>query len=148
MTGDVVETVARAIHLAEKGRPADELFWTTPATGSELYRRQAAAAIAAMPQHWRGVGKLIEEAGEVFQLIGKAIAFPVGPHPDGLGPIRDRLPAELTDLSAALLYFLEENKLVIDPEREDDKLAKFRRWGLPGVHDMQARAYSTPEVKP
>lgn len=36
-------------------------------------------------EHWKGIGKLIEECGEVLQVAGKAIAFPRGPHPDGAG---------------------------------------------------------------
>lgn len=100
-----------------------------------------------------GIGKLTEEAGELNeelgafliqrqtgrlqQLLGKAIAMPVGDHWDGKGPIRERLKSEIADLRAILLYFSEmnyteeENALMV--KRIGEKLEKFRKWGLTGV---------------
>lgn len=86
-------------------------------------------------QHWRGIGKLIEESGEMLQLAGKAIPFPVDPHPDGKGDLRSRFPEEISDLYAALDYFVETNGLPKDTieTRRAQKLETFRRWGLTGV---------------
>lgn len=89
------------------------------------------------PEKWRGIGKLAEECGEVLQLLGKAIAFPTGDHPDGKGSIRERLPFELADLKAAIAYFEYVNNLRVDTIREKEKFDKFIKWGLTGVHDLR-----------
>lgn len=93
-------------------------------------------------QHWKGIAKLIEELGEVQQLLGKAIAFPVEAHPDGLGTIRARLPLELADLKAAIKYFEDVNQLGADFMRMQEKLTKFHKWGLIGVLDMNQLSYN------
>lgn len=93
-------------------------------------------------EHWRGIGKLIEECGEVQQLLGKAIPFPVQDHPDGKGPLKPRLREELTDLWAAMQYFMESNDLTFDRERFARKVELFRKWGLTGVVELNAKAYS------
>ncbi len=85
--------------------------------------------------HFKGIGKLIEEMGEVQQLLGKAIAFPTRDHPDGKGNIHGRLPDELADLRAAITYFEEENSIYVDTKRYMDKLVQFQKWGLSGVVD-------------
>ena len=90
-------------------------------------------------ERWRGIGKLTEECGEVLQLLGKAIAFPSGDHPDGKGSIRERLPVELADLKAAIEYFERVNRLRIDTLRQAEKVERFTEWGLTGVHDLRAR---------
>jgi hypothetical protein len=84
-------------------------------------------------QRWLGVGKLVEEFGEVLQLIGKGIAFPVGDHPDGKGSILDRLPEELADAKASIQYFEEVNGIKIDDARVKMKLKRFHKWGLSGL---------------
>lgn len=86
-------------------------------------------------ENWKGIGKLIEECGEVLQLCGKAIPFPTGDHPDGLGPIDGRIELELGDLLAAIEYFVSENDLdgEMIHERKFHKLRKFKEWGLTGV---------------
>jgi hypothetical protein len=88
-------------------------------------------------ERWRGIGKLTEECGEVLQLLGKAIAFPSGDHPDGLGSMRERLPLELADLKAAIEYFERSNKLRVDTFRQAEKVTLFEKWGLTGVHDLR-----------
>jgi hypothetical protein len=83
---------------------------------------------------YRGIGKLIEECGEVMQLAGKAIAFPIGEHPDGKGDLRQRLLVECADLYAALDYFCEENDIPANmSQRRQDKYDQFRRWELSGI---------------
>ncbi len=104
------------------------------------YALEAMKAAPSIPdkEHWRGIGKLIEEAGEVLQLIGKVIPFPDGPHPDGKGALRDRLPVELADLKAAIHYFETENHLTIMEDRAADKVRQFTHWGLTGIMDLRA----------
>ncbi len=68
---------------------------------------------AVSTEYWRGIGKVVEEAGEVLQIAGKAMAFPTHPHPDGKGPLRDRFIMELGDLLASLDYLSEMNELSV-----------------------------------
>ena len=82
---------------------------------------------------WKGVGKVVEEFGEVLQLVGKGIAFPTGDHPDGKGNILARLPEELADAKAAIQYFEEVNGIKIDAKRVKMKLKRFHKWGLTGL---------------
>lgn len=84
-------------------------------------------------QAWRGLFKLIEEMGELSQVLGKLGPFPYGNHPDGGPVLQQRLEEELADVQAAIIYFREQNKLSHLPERCDAKLDKFRQWGLTGV---------------
>lgn len=82
---------------------------------------------------WKGIHKLTEEMGELAQVIGKTNVFPDGVHPDGGPPLAQRFSDELTDLEAAIEYFRTQNTIPRDIVRFDDKLAKFRKWGLTGV---------------
>ena len=85
--------------------------------------------------HWRGIGTLAEECGEVLQMIGKAVAFPSGNHPDGHGPVQSRFVEELGDLQAAIDYFCQTNGLPDDQiqVRRQRKLQQFNQWGLTGI---------------
>lgn len=96
-----------------------------------------AATETTPKERWRGIGKLVEECGEVLQLLGKTIAFPTGDHPDGKGTLRERLPEELSDLKAAIEYFEDQNELRVNVARTARKLALFQEWGLTGVHDLR-----------
>lgn len=88
-----------------------------------------------MRRTWKGIWKLIEEAGEVIQVAGKLGPFPNGAHPDGKGDMVERLEDEMGDLAAALQYVAEENNLSAEriTARAMKKLAQFREWGLTGV---------------
>jgi len=99
------------------------------------------AARSVADQHWRGIGKLTEEAGELLQLCGKAIPFPVRSHPDGKGDMRARFPEEIADLYAALDYFVETNDLPKDgiESRRAEKVAKFKHWELTGIPDADQK---------
>lgn len=79
---------------------------------------------------WRGIGKFVEEMGEVQQILGKLIPFP-----DGAGNLRDRLSDELGDLLAAIEYFIDTNNFPRKPihDRKAGKLQKFKNWGLTGI---------------
>lgn len=86
---------------------------------------------------WFGIGKLIEEIGELGQIVGKLIPFPNGEHPDGKANLRERLVDEIADTRAALEYFAKANlsrdELVAIDSRAALKFAKFSEWGLTGI---------------
>jgi|LNFM01.1.fsa_nt_gb hypothetical protein len=92
-----------------------------------------------MPQSskevWFGIGKLTEECGELQQVIGKAMAFPIDPHPDSEGPLHLRFIDEISDVLAASDYFIERNNLPQDHinDRRQAKLNLFRTWNLSGI---------------
>jgi len=89
----------------------------------------------ANSEMWMGIGKLIEECGEVLQLCGKLILFPDGDHPDGNGDLSVRIEEELADLHAAMRYFILVNNLNTKriSERSDRKMEKFHEWQLVGL---------------
>jgi NTP pyrophosphatase (non-canonical NTP hydrolase) len=89
-------------------------------------------------KEWPGLAKLIEEAGEVQQVIGKLMALGGDcdtPHFDGQGPLRERIENELADLSAALIFVAQHN--AFDQEkinrRVKYKLARFENWHVQGT---------------
>lgn len=85
---------------------------------------------------WAGLSKLIEEAGEVLQIVGKLIATGGEvAHWDGSN-LRDRFIEELADLQAACAFVAEVNGLDSEQlrERTRKKLEQFRTW-----HAAQAR---------
>lgn len=88
-------------------------------------------------EYWKGIGKIGEECGELLQVVGKAIAFPVEKHPDGKGNIRSRFIEEIADVYAALDYFCEANNIEfrLTDRRRRYKLNKFREWGLTGIKE-------------
>jgi NTP pyrophosphatase (non-canonical NTP hydrolase) len=80
---------------------------------------------------WPGTSKLLEEMGELQQVIGKLIAV-AGSAQHWDGDLRAKLVDELADVTAALRFFGTEN-LTLDEikrfsERVDMKLARFREW--------------------
>jgi hypothetical protein len=93
-----------------------------------------------MREHWKGIFKLIEEMGELSQLLGKAGPFPRMGHPDGRGEARERLPKEIADVYAALDYFVETNLPQCGNDitsRRKQKLNQYRDWGLTGVFNVE-----------
>lgn len=88
-----------------------------------------------MKEYWKGIGKVIEECGELLQVAGKAIPFPIGEHPDGCGDVKERFIQEIADVYAALDYFVSVNKLpqVVIEERRGSKLRMFVKWDLTGI---------------
>ena len=75
-----------------------------------------------------GAAKVIEEAGEVLQVLGKRMAFPDSPHPDGTD--LDQLTIEeLGDLKAAIDYFAEQQGIENEvAERRRYKITRMRTW--------------------
>lgn len=86
---------------------------------------------------WPGLSKLIEECGEVAQVVGKIIgAYPEVEHWDGTN-LRTRLEEELADLSAAIVFVKQRcglNEAVIE-QRTALKLCTFQRWHAEQIHD-------------
>lgn len=82
--------------------------------------------------HWPGVSKLVEELGELGQVLGKLIAINgSASHWDG-SDLRVRLVEEMGDVRAAISFFSQQN---LTPEeairlasREADKLQTFHDW--------------------
>jgi len=80
--------------------------------------------------HWPGVSKLIEEMGEVNQVLGKLLGTRGKPnHWDG-SDLLDRLHEELGDLEAAIAFLKFANNLDSDriQNRRIDKLVLFMHW--------------------
>lgn len=85
---------------------------------------------------WPGLGKLVEEMGELHQVLGKIIALR-GEHEqywDGTDLI-ERLIEELGDVRAAMIFFSETNDISkrLIHQRADIKLEKFRYWHNEGI---------------
>lgn len=88
----------------------------------------------------QGVAKLIEECGELTQILGKKLAYWNDvEHPDGVGPIDVRIECEMADVIAAIDFVIGTLKL--DAERIDQRIAvkleMFRAWHVqadaPGI---------------
>jgi hypothetical protein len=77
---------------------------------------------------WPGGAKLAEEAGELVQVLGKLLAYPYDPHPDG-SDLRERLIEELGDVQAAIAFFATVNGLRREVDaRASKKLDRFHGW--------------------
>jgi hypothetical protein len=78
-----------------------------------------------------GVAKLIEECGELTQILGKKLAYwHTDDHPDGQGLISERIMEEMGDVRAALDFVAEQlglSSVIIDARRRS-KLNTFRGW--------------------
>lgn len=79
---------------------------------------------------WAGLSKLIEECGEVMQVVGKLIATDGGTaHWDG-SDLRQRLTEELADLWAAVQFVAAANDLATAAfhARVEKKKLQFYEW--------------------
>lgn len=79
---------------------------------------------------WPGTSKLLEEMGELQQVLGKLIAV-AGSTEHWDGDLRPRLIEELGDVSAAIGFFMEQNFVgdeVAIANRIVAKLLLFRKW--------------------
>lgn len=80
---------------------------------------------------WPGLSKLVEECGEVLQVVGKIVATGGNTeHWDGNGSLRERLVEELADVLAAVHFVGDANQLSYDAiyARSTRKLALFHEW--------------------
>lgn len=105
-----------------------------------------------------GAAKVLEEMGELQQVLGKFLATGGSPeHWDG-SDLRQRLIEELGDLSAAILIFGDLNLTHEESERVNargrDKYALFSQWDDEGlaarglVDDGAAEETAPEEVVP
>lgn len=80
---------------------------------------------------WPGTSKLIEEMGELHQVLGKLIAT-AGDTEHWSGNLRAKMIEELGDTRAAISFFEQENMTGFErdliEEREEKKLALFLKW--------------------
>ena len=79
---------------------------------------------------WPGLSKLVEECGEVVQVVGKLIGTAgATAHWDGSN-LKDRLLEEMADVTAAVRFVLEKNGMNVDAfeRRVEFKLLRFNHW--------------------
>lgn len=97
---------------------------------------------------WPGASKLLEEMGEVQQVLGKLIAVH-GSTVHWDGDLRVRLLEELGDVSAAVRFFVDQNftdeELRAYVERVEMKLETFRKWHAEGDPPPQASRLAWPQ---
>lgn len=93
-----------------------------------------------------GKAKIVEEAGEMLQIIGKILAFPYqDDHPDGKGSLKKRLEDELGDLLGSIrlvtaLHGLDHARI---HARSEEKFALFAHW-----HSQPTDSTLPPEMQP
>lgn len=78
-----------------------------------------------------GIAKLIEECGELTQVLGKRLAYyTTDEHPDGGPPLRERMEDEMGDVIAAIELVITKHKLdrVRIGTRVHTKLGTFSEW--------------------
>lgn len=79
----------------------------------------------------KGIAKLIEEMGELNQVLGKRLAYyTTEDHPDGGLPLNERMEDEIADVLAAcslvmLLHGLDDARIQV---RTAVKLELFLKW--------------------
>lgn len=80
---------------------------------------------------WPGLAKLMEEMGELQQVLGKVMACdgPAAIYWDGQ-PLLPHIIDEMGDVRAAMIFFCEANDIPkgLVHGRADEKLAKFEHW--------------------
>ena len=76
------------------------------------------------------IGELQIELGRLQQAIGKFYAYPQGFHPDGLGPMKERLEDEIGDVLGAIYFVRDKLHLNRDRivQRHILKQARFDDW--------------------
>jgi NTP pyrophosphatase (non-canonical NTP hydrolase) len=82
-----------------------------------------------MPLIHKGLVKLLEEAGELQQIVAKKISYmDTDIHPDGKGSLKERMEDEIADLLAATEYVTHQFNLdqFRIESRKRDKLRVFK----------------------
>lgn len=78
-----------------------------------------------------GYAKLIEECGELLQVLGKRLAYyHTEQHPDRGPPLHARMEDEIGDVMGACRFVIETNSLdaTAIEHRAQSKLGIFRLW--------------------
>lgn len=77
----------------------------------------------------QALGKLAEEIGELQQIVGRCLIQGISESDPKSGqPNRERLQEEISDVVAAIRWLRSVGFLRVVSDREDRKLAGFRRW--------------------
>jgi NTP pyrophosphatase (non-canonical NTP hydrolase) len=96
------------------------------------YRRaQEADEGEVMTMTAKGVAKLVEECGELQQILGKRLAYwHTEQHPDGKNAtISDRMAEEMGDVMAAIIFTADQFGIgPIVQSRCHQKLRRFEEW--------------------
>ena len=84
------------------------------------------------PDQWPGVSKLLEEMGELTQILGKLIATRgQSEHWSGLN-LREELIKEIADVHAAICFVMVEclssEEIAVIQGRIAEKIKRFNRW--------------------
>jgi NTP pyrophosphatase (non-canonical NTP hydrolase) len=84
-------------------------------------------------EEWPGISKLVEECGELVQVMGKLMAI-AGQTDHWSGDLRKMLVEEMGDVAAALI-FVRDNCLTKAEvkrlaKRADDKAKRFQDWHI------------------
>lgn len=91
---------------------------------------------------WPGLSKLVEEAGEVGQVIGKLMGTSGEIHHWDGSNLKECLEEEIADVIAAVLFVSKHNPL--DNDRIDlrvqKKLALFEKWHAAGQVGTRLRS--------
>lgn len=78
---------------------------------------------------WAGLQKLQEECAELLVEAAKLSAFPSGEHPDGEGPLIERLNREMSDVFAILTWMTAYHPVIrFDYARIGGKMASYSEW--------------------
>jgi NTP pyrophosphatase (non-canonical NTP hydrolase) len=95
-----------------------------------MTKRKKLSAYTMHGKVWPGLGKVIEEAGEVIQICGKLTTNSGDSKYYGSVNLRKKLQEEIADLRAALLFVEYENNLDFDfiELRVHEKLNKYYKW--------------------
>jgi hypothetical protein len=125
--GHGLEELANAFAAVDDARKMTRERLARPAPGEPGY----VGDYAIGSEVWPGVSKLIEEMGELQQVLGKLIAI-AGATVHWSGDLRTMLVEELGDVSAAVRFFATQNltadELLAVLARSEKKLARFREW--------------------
>lgn len=87
---------------------------------------------------WPGASKVIEEMGELLQVLGKLVAIRgQADHWDG-SDLTARLHEEIADVEAALAFFVRANGLDANliGQRQGEKVMRFWQWQTEGTPDI------------
>lgn len=126
--GKVDNPIASGIEHAEALRHSVDGFLADP---KEDYRPPGSGDFSLGSKVWPGTSKVIEEMGELQQVLGKLIAV-AGNTKHWDGDLRRKLVEELGDLAAALGFFQTENLTLEETEqlfhRASKKLELFDKW--------------------
>lgn len=85
---------------------------------------------------WPGTSKLLEEQGELIQVLGKLLGS-AGALDHWSGDLKKMLIEEMGDVYAALTFFAEQNlsddEQIAILERAQGKIETFEKWHTAGI---------------